>query len=441
MNKTAMQLFAEAETDIQQDLPGFDASRLIGNNIDQFHKNPEHQIQLLEALNSTFESELEVGGRTMRIVANPVVDDEGNRLGTAVEWNDRTEEVAVEQEIDSLIEAAGSGDLERRLTTEGKQGFFLQLSEGFNRLLDQLTSVFEDIANVMGYMAEGDLTHSIETDYQGEFGRVKDNINQTIANVEGTVFSLRELSDEINISAEEINSGNNNLSVRTDQQASNLEETAASMEELTSTVRNNADNAQQANQVAVSARQSAEKGGDVVSRAVTAMEQISASSTQIAEIIGVIDEIAFQTNLLALNASVEAARAGEQGRGFAVVATEVRNLASRSADAAKEIKELIKDSVDKVSSGSELVNETGAALTGIVEGVKKVSDIIAEIAAASSEQTHGIEQVNLAVTQMDEMTQQNAALAEETSAASMTMKTNADKMQSTMEYFKVSPKG
>ena len=438
MNKNVVKLFNEAESDIRQDLPNFNSATLLGTNIDTFHKNPAHQIRLLENLNTTHESQLEIGGRSMRFIANPVVDDEGNRLGTAVEWTDRTLEVAVEKEIDSLVDAASSGDLNRRLETTGKKGFFLQLSNGFNSLLDQLTSVFTDIDHVMSKMADGDLTHKIEQDYTGTFGDVKNNINKTITNVEQTVEQLRSISDQVNTASEEISDGNNNLSGRTEQQAANLEETAASMEQLTSTVKNNSDNAQQANQVSTSARGAAEKGGQVVNDAVQAMEQISESSNRIAEIIGVIDEIAFQTNLLALNASVEAARAGEQGRGFAVVATEVRNLASRSAEAAKEIKELIKDSVDKVNSGSDLVNQTGESLTEIVEGVKKVGDIIAEIAAASAEQTAGIEQVNMAVTNLDEMTQQNAALAEETSAASAAMSENAADMQRAMAFFNTS---
>lgn len=435
MNRNVEKLFRDVESDIRKDLPAFSADRLLGQNIDSFHKNPQHQIRLLDNLSSTFQSELKIGGRTMRIIANPVIDADGVRLGTAVEWADRTAEVAIEHEIDSLVDAASTGDLHRRLDTSGKQGFFLELSVGFNSLLDKLTSVFEDIRQVMGHMADGDLTHIINSDYQGTFGEVKDNINKTINNVQSTVSRLREISDQVYTAADEISSGNTNLSSRTEQQAANLEETAASMEELTSTVKNNSDNAQQANQVASSARSAAENGGQVVSQAITAMKQISDSSKKIAEIIGVIDEIAFQTNLLALNASVEAARAGEQGRGFAVVATEVRNLASRSASAAKEIKDLIKDSVEKVISGSELVNQTGESLDEIVSSVKKVGDIIAEIAASSAEQSSGIEQVNQAITNMDEMTQQNAALAEQTSAASATMSQNAADMQREMDFF------
>jgi methyl-accepting chemotaxis protein len=438
INKNACKMFSEAQDDIRKELPNFDAKALIGTNIDGFHKNPSHQSRLLETLSSTYQTEIEIGGRTMRIVANPVIDADGTRLGTAVEWAERTQEVAIEKEIDSLVEAASSGNLTRRLDTGDKQGFFLQLSNGFNSLLDELTNVFTDIGDVMGQMANGDLTHKINKQYSGTFGEVKDNINKTIVNVEDTVERLRTISDQVNTAAQEILDGNNNLSGRTEQQAANLEETAASMEELTSTVKNNSDNAQQANQVASSSRIAAEKGGEVVNQAVIAMGQISESSNKIAEIIGVIDEIAFQTNLLALNASVEAARAGEQGRGFAVVATEVRNLASRSAEAAKEIKELIKDSVDKVNTGSELVNQTGESLNEIVDGVKKVGDIIAEIAAASAEQTAGIEQVNQAVTSLDEMTQQNAALAEQTSAASASMSDNANEMQTAMSFFNTS---
>jgi methyl-accepting chemotaxis protein len=438
MNKTATDLFTQAEIDIRKDLPNFNATELIGANVDQFHKNPDHQISMIDNLTSRHQAEFDIGGRTMRFIANPVVDHEGNRLGTAVEWTDRTNEVQVEQEIDSLVEAASSGDLDSRLATQGKDGFFLQLSQGINRLLDRLSSVFKDISHVMSDIAEGDLRNNITTEYQGAFDLVKQNINQSVRNIEMTVSKLSDISDQVGSAAVEISTGNNNLSSRTEQQAANLEQTAASMEQLTSTVKNNADNAQQANQVAASTRIAAEEGGQIVADAIEAMARISESSTKISEIIGVIDEIAFQTNLLALNASVEAARAGEQGRGFAVVATEVRNLASRSAEAAKEIKELIKDSVDKVESGSGLVNRTGQSLGDIVSNVKKVVDIIAEIAAASSEQSSGIDQVNQAITQMDEMTQQNAALAEQTSAASAAMSDNANQMRETMNFFKVS---
>jgi len=254
----------------------------------------------------------------------------------------------------------------------------------------------------------------------------------------GVISQVKEAASEVNRGADEISQGNTNLSQRTEEQASSLEETASSMEQMTSTVKQNADNAGQANQLAVAARDQAEKGGAVVAKAVRAMTEINDSSRKIADIIGVIDEIAFQTNLLALNAAVEAARAGEQGRGFAVVATEVRNLAGRSATAAKEIKGLIQDSVKKVDEGSVLVTQSGATLEQIVSAVKKVTDIVAEIAAASQEQSAGIEQVNKAVMQLDELTQQNAALVEEASAASQSMADQARSLNETMAAYTVS---
>ncbi len=343
----------------------------------------------------------------------------------------------IEEDIQEIVDAARGGDLSQRIDLEGKSGFFASLSQGINELVDLVDNVFSDIAGAMESMAEGDLTNNISSDYQGTFDQVKNNVNDTIERLAGIVGQLRETADTITTASGEISSGNTNLSARTEQQASALEETASSMEELTSTVKNNADNAQQANQLASNARQLAEKGGSVVSQAVQAMDAINTSSNKIAEIIGVIDEIAFQTNLLALNASVEAARAGEQGRGFAVVATEVRNLAGRSATAAKEIKELIQDSVAKVKNGADLVNESGENLDEIVSGVKKVGDIISEIAAASQEQSAGIDQVNMAVTSMDEVTQQNAALAEETSAAAASMSDKAREMDNLMNFFTV----
>ena len=437
MNKTLASMFSEAEPELKTVLPGFDASQLLGSNMDRFHKDPSHQRRLLDSMRSTVSNEMQIGSLTMRVTANPVLDGEGRRLGTVVEWANRTAEVAVEHEIDTIVDAARAGDLGNRIALGGKSGFFLQLGKSINDLVEVVSNVVEDIAEAMRHMAAGDMTHPIQREYDGTFGKVRSDVNTTVANIEKIVRDLLEATADITTGSGEISAGNNSLSSRTEQQASALQETAASMEELTSTVQNNASNAQHANQLAGNASQTAQRGGEVVGRAVAAMEDINTASSKIAEIIGVIDDIAFQTNLLALNASVEAARAGEQGRGFAVVATEVRNLAGRSATAAKEIKELINDSVTKVKVGSELVDESGKTLEEIVTGVKKVGDIIAEIAAASSEQSSGIEQVNRAVTAMDEVTQQNAALAEETSAASASMSDKAREMADMVAFFKV----
>ncbi|MEN8663572.1 MAG: methyl-accepting chemotaxis protein, partial [Polycyclovorans sp.] len=266
-----------------------------------------------------------------------------------------------------------------------------------------------------------DLTQSVQGDFKGTFGKLKDDANATVAQLTGIITQIKLATDTINTASREIAAGNLDLSRRTEQQAASLEETASSMEELTSTVKQNAENAKQANQLAIGATDVAGKGGAVVSKVVTTMADINDSSKKIADIIGVIDGIAFQTNILALNAAVEAARAGEQGRGFAVVASEVRSLAQRSAAAAKEIKTLISDSVSKIHGGSELVEQAGKTMDEIVQSVKRVTDIMGEITAASLEQSQGIEQVNQTITSMDEVTQQNAALVEEASAAARSL--------------------
>lgn len=437
LNKSAQRLFQEAEEDIRKDLPGFRNDNLLGGAIDAFHQHPKHQAKLLETLEQTFASEIQIGDRTMRIVANPIINDAGERLGTAVEWKDRTAEVAVEKEVGLIVASAQEGDLSKRIDTDGKKGFFRTLGDGINALIDQVERVLTDLSELMSAMARGDLTRPVQGEYRGAFDSMKGNANRTLDNLREILGKLHESMDEMRTAAAEISSGNTSLSVRSEQQASNLQETAASMEQQASTARNNTDNAQQANRLATAARTKAEQGGEVVDRAVRAMQDIDSASANIAEIIGVIDEIAFQTNLLALNASVEAARAGEQGRGFAVVATEVRNLAGRSATAAKEIKELIKDSEEKVRLGAELVNTSGVTLGELVNAVKKVGDIVAEIAAASDEQTAGIEQVNRAVTSMDEITQENAALAEQTAAASASMTGKAGELSDLVSRFQV----
>ena len=289
---------------------------------------------------------------------------------------------------------------------------------------------------------EGDLTARVASgDKVGDLRKMADSINALLGGMSDVVSKVKAAANEVYLGADEISQGNSNLSQRTEEQASSLEETASSMEEMTATVRQNADNAAQANQLASAARNQAENGGEVTGRAVEAMHQINEASNRIADIIRVIDDIAFQTNLLALNAAVEAARAGEQGRGFAVVASEVRTLAGRSAAAAKEIKDLIQDSVKKVEDGSLLVSQSGEALGTIVTSIKKVSDIVAEIAAASREQASGIDQVNRAVTEMDQMTQQNAALVEEATAASKSVADQARELNQIVAAYRLGDGG
>ena len=436
LNKSVVDMMQDAEEDIRKDLPDFRASELLGSNFDSFHKNPQHQREVLARLDKAYKTRVVIGGRTFNLVANPVIDDEGSRLGTAVEWQDITQQLNAEHQVETLIADAIEGKLDARLDTQGYEGFMKTLSEGINKLMDAVVTPLQEVKRVITCLAEGDISQSMEGDFKGEFAELRDAINTSMTNLLDMVQQINQASSSISTGASEIARGNLDLSQRTEEQASSLEETASSMEEMTSTVKQNADNARQANQLAVAGREQADKGGDVVSKAVAAMLEINASSKKIADIISVIDEIAFQTNLLALNAAVEAARAGEQGRGFAVVAGEVRNLAQRSAGAAKEIKDLIEDSVSKVEEGSELVDQSGKALEEIVTAVKKVSDIIAEIAAASQEQSSGIEQVNAAITQMDEVTQQNAALVEEAAAASQSLDEQGQRLTSLIGFFK-----
>jgi methyl-accepting chemotaxis protein len=344
---------------------------------------------------------------------------------------------AINGEIKRLAMSASSGDFSQRGDVDKYQYDFRDMIDGLNQLMETTDGNLAEVSELLQAIARGDLTARMEGDFHGVFASMRDDADATVAQLTDIVGRIQDASTSINTAAGEIASGNSDLSRRTEQQAANLEETAASMEELTSTVRQNAESARQANQLAIGAAGVASQGGEVVGKVVTTMRDIEQSSKKIADIISVIDGIAFQTNILALNAAVEAARAGEQGRGFAVVASEVRTLAQRSANAAKEIKGLIETSVDKVADGSKLVNQAGATMGEIVASVQRVTDIMAEISAASQEQSAGIEQVNQTITQMDETTQQNAALVEEASAAARSMEEQAQALSESVSVFKL----
>jgi len=340
-------------------------------------------------------------------------------------------------EIQRLAAAAAAGDFSQRGDTARFDHDFRRMIGHLNAMMQVSDDNLGNLSQLLSAIAEGDLTARMHGDFQGVFATMRDDANATVAQLTQIVGQIQEAAGSINLAAGEIATGNSDLSRRTEQQAANLEETAASMEELTSTVRQNAEHARQANQLAIGAHTVATQGGHVVGEVVTTMAAIQTSSKKIAEIISVIDGIAFQTNILALNAAVEAARAGEQGRGFAVVASEVRTLAQRSAGAAKEIKGLIDDSVGKVAEGSQLVNQAGATMGEIVASVQRVTDIMAEISAASQEQSAGIDQVNQTVVQMDETTQQNAALVEEATAAARAMEEQATQLADAVAIFRL----
>ncbi|MET7141660.1 methyl-accepting chemotaxis protein [Xanthomonas sp. PPL139] len=344
---------------------------------------------------------------------------------------------AMNTEIKHLAGAAAAGDFSVRGDSARFQYDFRLMVESLNQLMATADGNLQALSSLLRAIAAGDLTARMHGDFQGVFATMRDDANATTEQLAAIVARIQTAAVSINAAASEIATGNDDLSRRTEQQAASLEETAASMEELTSTVKQNAEHARQANQLSAGAAAVASQGGAVVGQVVDTMSGIEASSRKIADIISVIDGIAFQTNILALNAAVEAARAGDQGRGFAVVATEVRTLAQRSANAAKEIKTLIDDSVSRVTQGSALVDQAGKTMTEIVTSVQRVTDIMGEISAASQEQSAGIEQVNQTVMQMDETTQQNAALVEEATAAARSMEDQAGQLSQAVALFKL----
>ncbi len=435
MNAAVTKMLSAAQDSIRKDLPNFDVNSLVGVNIDDFHKNPEHQRGMLKNLTGTFKTSINIGNNKFNLVANPVFSAGGERLGTVVEWQDITEELVIQEEVNNVVNATSRGDFTQRLTTEGKEGFMLNLAEGINQICEISNAGLSETVKILTSLSEGQLVDKMEGNYNGLFDDIKQSLNATITQLNSMVGQIKNSANTVNSASNEISSGSADLSQRTEQQASTLEETAASMEELTGTVRQNSDNANKASQLSGDASNVATKGGAVVENAVEAMEKIEDSSKKISDIIGVIDEIAFQTNLLALNAAVEAARAGDAGKGFAVVASEVRTLAGRSAAASKDIKTLISASVEQVSAGSDLVNEAGETLKEIVGSVKEVAVLISEIADASTEQTSAIEEINTAIAEMDEGTQQNAALVEENTAAAQSLVEQSEDLEELVNFF------
>ena len=433
MNDAALQLFRQAETRLLQILPNFETNNLIGNPIYIFDT---HQRELLEQLTTTHRTHILTDNLYIDVSINPVIDAAGKRNGWVTEFHDRTTEIATEREMNTVMSAAAQGDFNQHLNLTDKTGFFKTFSKMTNQMLIFNCQIFDELQQIFAAMAGGDLTKTITKNYAGSLEQLKKEFNSTVNQLTRMMSTIKKTATVINSAAVEISEGSFSLSQRTEQQAAALEETAASMKEMTDTVQQNAEHANEASKLAIHAKQSAKQGSAVVWAAVDAMTEINQSGQKIHDIIDVVDEIAFQTRLLALNAAVEAARAGEHGRGFAVVATEVRNLAQQSAAAAKEIKGLIQNSTDKIEEGTCLVNQSGNSLEEIVGMVKRVSDIVSEIAAASLEQATGITQVNKALSQMDNMTQQNAILAEQSAEASQSMSQMAQNLENNVSFFK-----
>ena len=434
-NKSAEKLLTKEKSNFKKRFPDFEVKQILGTDLDHYHSHPKHQRQLIEQLIESYNSKFNMGDLTIDSTVTPVVNEEGERLGTVAEFRDITTQVAIEREINVVIDAASKGDFIQRIDLKDKTDFFKIFSEGVNQIIDYNQLAVKDTMRMFAALAKGDLTQTIINDYKGAFEQLKNDANATVQKLTEIMTIIKQTADSVSDVTEEISHSNVVLNQRAEEQANALEQAASNMEEMTTTVQQNADNAKHAAGLATNARELAQQSGAVVGQAIVAISEINTSSRKVADIISIIDEIAFQTNLLALNAAVEAARAGEQGRGFAVVAAEVRSLAQRSSAAAREIKVLIQDSVTKVEEGTKLANRSGESLDEVVDAVRKVSDLVGEIASASQEQSAGIQHVNKTIMQMDKMTQQNASIIEENTSVTYSLTEQAQQLRQQVAFF------
>jgi methyl-accepting chemotaxis protein len=462
MNKPVISLLSKYESNIRQQYPDFAVSKLVGRNIDSFHKNPQHNRSLLTGLSDASHTAIiSIGDQIFKLVVSAYHNSAGDKLGYVVQWNNITNERLFEEELANLIETVTAGDLSASIDAEKLEGNLHEISTKINQMLGLILNPINETIDVLQKMSEGNFSVQVRGDYKGDHAKLKNAINTTIDmlpinetirileamadgdltkemkgkykgdalklknSLNSTIESINEILAQVKATVEEVNRGamqvadaSNSLSQGATEQAASLEEITSSMGEIGSQTKTNAENANQANILANQAKQSAESGNNEMGQLNKAMSEISESSANISKIIKVIDEIAFQTNLLALNAAVEAARAGRHGKGFAVVAEEVRNLAGRSASAAKETAEMIENTIKRVENGSLLAGKTADVLEEIKNGNIKAADIVAEIATASSEQAQGISQINEGLNQIDKVTQTNTASAEESASAS-----------------------
>jgi len=423
MNETAITMMQHNEVELRKVLPQFEARKLVGQNIDVFHKMPSHQRGLLDGLKTTYRTQIQVGTLYFGLTFNPIVDAQGTRIGTVLEWADRTVEVGVEKEVAAIVDTAAHGDFGQRLNLEGKTGFFLNLSTGMNQLMDVSEQGLSDVAEVLAAFAEGDLTKRIHRDYAGLFGKVKDNVNSTADNLTRVLGEVHDAADALTGAANQVSATAQSLSQAASEQAASVEETTSQIDVMSASISQNSDNAKVTDGMATKTSKEAVDGGGAVSQTVGAMKQIAAK-------IGIVDDIAYQTNLLALNAAIEAARAGEHGKGFAVVAAEVRKLAERSQEAAKEIGDLAGNSVATAERAGKLLDE-------IVPSIQKTSELVQEIAAASAEQSDSVVQIGGAMGQLSKATQQNASASEELAATSEELLGQAEQLQQSIAFFHI----
>ncbi|MCI4662969.1 MAG: nitrate- and nitrite sensing domain-containing protein [Neomegalonema sp.] len=430
-------MFGQYESDFQRDFGRFEARALIGEDAGSLVASDFDLGKRCAAVNKPTRERVKLGGRDLILTMNPVLNEVGAPLGVVVEWADRTSELAMQDQIDLVIDAARAGDFSKSIDLSGMDGSYERMGSGMNRLVEVVAGAIDDFALLLGKMAQGDLTHTITRDYEGRFGELKANANETVHKIARTVGEIKNTAERVDLYCRDLAQSAEQLSSRSEATAASLEETSASTTEITQSVRETAQSAGSANAHAASARDIASRGKQIANQSIEAMTGINSSSQKVSAIVTVIDEIAFQTNLLALNASVEAARAGEAGKGFAVVASEVRTLAQRSAQAASDIKELIDTSVQEVQVGVDLAARVDAALEEIVSSIGQVSEIIAQISHSANEQATGVAEISSSVSHMDSMTQENSAMVQQSTSATRSLSDLASHLNEMAAFFKV----
>ncbi len=440
INASLVEMFKRNEVVLKSELPSFDVARIVGSNMDIFHKNPAHQRAMMARLTTSWTGEVHIAGLTLRLTVVPIIRH-GNNMGYLVEWLDRTQEAELEKQLSVVSNAALTGIVHHRIDVSHSSGIYRCFGEDINKLLDVLSRFSSVIAYAIGELAFSRLSSEMEGDFSGVYRSVQNSVNLAVRNLNEVLGQVQYVTKGVGTEVHQLNDGINHFSDQIQQQAAAIEQTASAMTEILSVVRRNTENVHHAQDLATGVYHRVEEGNLVMQQALDAMKQIHSSGNKISDIVVLIDSIAFQTNLLALNAAVEAARAGEHGRGFAVVASEVRALAQKSADAAKDIKLLIDASVQQIDMGTQLVHKTSTALSDVRNAVDEMSSVVSKIASASREQEKGIDEVNKAVAVMDNVAQQSAALVEETASAATYVSTRMQGLDSLVRQFSLSKQG
>jgi methyl-accepting chemotaxis protein len=426
-NQSVLSLLRRIEPDLRQRVPNFSAERILGQNFDAFHRNPAHQRGIVDSMSKPHAAQFRFGGATIKLVASPIVDGEGRRVGSVLEWIDRTAEVSAEEDVTRLVEAAAHGDFSQRLDLAGREGFFQALGKHLNDLMGSTETALGEVSSALKRVAGGDLSATLEGEFHGVFAAVQSDVNAMTRQLVGTITEVTHAAQALTSAASQVSATSQSLSQSASEQAASVEETTAALQEMQSSVQQNAENATVTDGMASKAAREALEGGKAVNQTVEAMNSIATK-------ISIIDDIAYQTNLLALNAAIEAARAGEHGKGFAVVAAEVRKLAERSQVAAQEIGQLAGSSV-------KLAEQAGEVLTTMVPSINKTSELVQEIAAASGEQSQSVSQITTAMGHLNTSTQQNASASEELSATAEELSSQAAQLQEMMAFFRLSDGG